>query len=144
MLKTIGGVIVGYIAMFILVFAIFTIAYLALGANGAFKPGLYEVLPIWLVISFAVGLIAAIAGGFVCALIAPNSKAPLALAGLVIVLRLLSAIPVLTSNDTRPQLRVASVGNMEAMMNARQPAWVALLNPLIGAVGIMIGSRLKK
>ncbi|MEK7831056.1 MAG: hypothetical protein AAB401_08220 [Acidobacteriota bacterium] len=144
MLKTIGGVVVGYIVMFILVFAIFTTAYLAMGADGAFKTGSYEVSTLWLVLSFAVGLIAAIAGGFVCALIAPNSKAPLALAGLVIILGLLSAIPALMPNDTRPQVRTADVGNMEAMMNARQPVWVFLLNPLIGAVGVMLGSRMKK
>lgn len=144
MLRTIGGVIVGYVVMFLLVFVIFSLAYLSLGADGAFKPGLYEVSSLWLVISFAVGLIAAIAGGFVCALIAQNTKASLALAGLVLVLGLLSAIPVLTANDNRPQIRTASVGNMEAMMNARQPSWVALLNPLIGAIGVLFGARLKK
>lgn len=68
----------------------------------------------------------------------------MALAGLVIVLGLLTAIPVLMANDPRPNVRDASVGNMEAMMNARQPAWIALLNPLIGAVGVMLGSRMKK
>jgi len=144
MLKTVGGVIVGYIVMFILVFVLFSLAYLALGANGAFKPGTYDVSTLWLALSVIVSLAAAIVGGFVCSLIAPNSKAPLALVGLVIVLGLLAAIPVLTSNDPRPNIRDASVGNLEAMMNARQPAWIALLNPLIGAAGVMLGSRVKK
>lgn len=144
MLKSVGGVIVGYIVMFILVFVLFSLAYLALGANGAFKPGTYDVSTQWLAISVIVSLVAAIVGGFICSLIAPNSKAPLALVGLVLLLGLLSAIPVLMSNDPRPNIRDASVGNMEAMMNARQPAWIALLNPLIGAVGVMLGSRMKK
>jgi hypothetical protein len=48
------------------------------------------------------------------------------------------------ANDTRQNVRDVSVGNMEAMMNARQPAWIALLNHLIGAVGVMLGSRKKK
>lgn len=144
MLKSVGGVIVGYIVMFILVFVLFSLAYLALGANGAFKPGTYDVSTLWLAISVVVGLVAAIVGGFICSLIAPNSKAPLALVVLVLVLGLLTAIPVLMSNDPRPNIRDASVGNMEAMMNARQPAWIALLNPLIGAVGVMLGSRMKK
>lgn len=144
MLKSVGGVIVGYIVMFILVFVLFSLAYLALGANGAFKPGTYDVSTLWLAISVVVGLVAAIVGGFICSLIAPNSKAPLALVVLVLVLGLLTAIPVLMSNDPRPNIRDESVGNMEAMMNARQPAWIALLNPLIGAVGVMLGSRMKK
>ncbi len=144
MLKSVGGVIVGYIVMFILVFVLFSLAYMALGANGAFKPGTYDVSTLWLAISVVVGLVAAIVGGFICSLIAPNSKAPLALVVLVLVLGLLTAIPVLMSNDPRPNIRDASVGNLEAMMNARQPAWIALLNPLIGAVGVMLGSRMKK
>lgn len=144
MLKSVGGVIVGYIVMFILVFVLFSLAYLTLGANGAFKPGTYDVSTLWLAISVIVGLVASIVGGFICSLIAPNSKAPLALVALVLVLGLLTAIPVLMGNDPRPNIRDASVGNMEAMMNARQPAWIALLNPLIGAVGVMLGSRMKK
>ncbi|MBL8187143.1 MAG: hypothetical protein JNK38_04005 [Acidobacteria bacterium] len=144
MLKIIGGVVVGYIVMFILLFVIFSLAYLVLGANGSFKPGTYDVSTLWLAISVIVGLVAAIVGGFICSLIAPNSKAPLALVGLVLVLGLLGAIPALKGNDPRPNIRDASVGNLEAMMNARQPAWIALLNPLIGAVGVMLGSRVKK
>lgn len=48
------------------------------------------------------------------------------------------------SNDGRPQVREASAGNLEAMTNARQPGWVAVLNPIIGAIGVMLGARLKK
>ncbi len=69
MLKTVGGVIVGYIVMFILVFALFSLAYLALGANGAFKPGTYDVSTLWLALSVIVSLAAAIVGGFICSLI---------------------------------------------------------------------------
>jgi len=145
MLKTIGGVIVGYLVMFIVVFATFSGAYLAMGTDGAFKAGSYEVTPLWLGVSFVLSLIAAIAGGFVCAAIAKNPKATMALAGLVLILGILFAIPVLTaSNEGRPQVREASVGNMEAMTNARQPGWVAVLNPIIGAIGVMLGARLKK
>jgi ABC-type transport system involved in multi-copper enzyme maturation permease subunit len=143
MLKTVGGVIVGYLVMFFLVFILFSAAYLAMGANGAFQPGSYEVTPLWLVASFVLSLVVAIVGGFVCGRIAPNSKAPVALAGLVIVLGLLLAIPTLMATDTRPTTRDANVGNLEAMTNARQPSWVAFLNPVIGAIGVMIGARRK-
>lgn len=29
------------------------------------------------------------------------------------------------------------------MQNARQPMWVALLNPLLGAIGVVVGARMK-
>lgn len=143
MLRTIGGVAGGYVTMALFVFVLFSIAYLAMGAEGAFKSGSYEVTALWLIVSFVLSLLAAIAGGFVCAVIARNPKGPLALAGLVVVLGLLLAIPVLRASSSDAKLRPAQVGNLEAMQNARQPKWVALLNPLIGAAGVMLGARLK-
>jgi hypothetical protein len=32
---------------------------------------------------------------------------------------------------------------MEAMQEAIQPVWMALLNPVIGAVGVLLGGRKK-
>ena len=89
MLKNIGAVVAGYIVMFVLVFVTFSAAYLAMGAEGAFKTGSYEVTALWLAVSFVLSFIAALGGGFVCAAIAKNPKATLALAGLVLVLGLL-------------------------------------------------------
>jgi hypothetical protein len=62
----------------------------------------------------------------------------------VIVLGAVFAYPALAGRpDDRPTARTGEVGMMEAMMNARQPAWIALLNPVIGVVGVWIGARLK-
>lgn len=36
------------------------------------------------------------------------------------------------------------VGNTEAMMKAQQPVAVTILNPVIGAIGVMIGARLRR
>lgn len=145
MLRTIGGVAGGYITMILFVFVLFSIAYLAMGADGAFKPGSYDVTALWLIVSFVLSFLAAIVGGFVCAAIARNSRGPLILAGLVVVLGLIMCISVLTaSNSDAARIRAANVGNLEAMQNAKQPTWVALLNPLIGAAGVILGARLKR
>ncbi len=83
-----------------------------------------------------VGLGAAIAGGFVCALIARDPRGPKWLVAVVVALGILFAIPVLTgagaaaTGGPRPE----DVPMFEAMMNAIQPVWVALLNALLGAV----------
>jgi hypothetical protein len=33
---------------------------------------------------------------------------------------------------------------MDAMMKAKQPAWVALANPLVVLVGVRLGARLRR
>jgi hypothetical protein len=143
MLKIIGSVILGYVVMFVVVFAGLTAAYLAMGADRAFKPGVYDVTGMWLGVMFGGSIGAAFAGGKACALIAKNSKAVLGLAGLVLVLGLLSAIPALTASNAETKPRTGGVPNLEAMMNAKQPAWVALLLPVIGVAGVLVGGRMK-
>jgi hypothetical protein len=145
MLKRILGVVVGYITMFVLIFITFTILYLILGADGAFEPDTYHASGTWLVMSFILGLLAAVLGGFVCVLIAKERKAALWLAGLVLVIGFAFAIPALgESDDARNIIREGDISNTEAMQNAKQPPISLILNPIIGAIGVIIGSRLKK
>ena len=140
MLRTIGSVLLGYLVMFVVVFAGLTAAYLAMGTNRAFHPGVYDVTVLWLAVMFAISILAAFVGGKVCALVAKSPKAVFGLAGLVLILGLLSAIPALTaSGEAKP--RSSDVPNLEAMMNAKQPAWVALLMPVIGVAGVLVGGR---
>lgn len=144
MVRKIVGVIVGYIVMALVVFLTFSAAYLIMGANHAFKPGTYDVSLRWAALSFVLSLIAAIVGGYVCALIAKSTRAAQVLAGIVIVLGILVAIPVLTSTDTRPNRRPDTVPNMQAMQSARTPKWVAILNPIVGAVGVLVGAGIRQ
>jgi hypothetical protein len=143
MVKGIIAVVVGYAVMFVLIFATFTAAYLAMGADRAFQPGSYEVSCLWLTVSFALGLIASVVGGYVCAAVAGGRQAPLVLALLVVVLGLVMAVPVALAGDVEGKARIGDVANIEAMNNARQPVWVVFLNPLLGAAGVLLGARLK-
>lgn len=141
MLKNVLAVIAGYLVMLVFIFVVFTGLYLAIGADRAFEPGTYEVSVLWLVISLTLSLVAAILGGYVCAAIGNSSAAARSLAILVIVLGIISAWPALDpAKDPRPNVRIADVPNMEAMMNARQPPWVAISLPFIGAAGVLIGA----
>lgn len=144
MVRGIVGVIVGYIVMAAIVFLTFSLAYITMGAGNAFRPGSFDPSLPWIVISFFLAFIAALVGGYVCAAIAKTKRAPQILAGIVVVLGILVAIPALRSNDTRPNVRTGDVPNMEAMQKARTPGWVALMNPLIGAVGVMVGAGLRQ
>ena len=145
MLRSALGVIVGYIAMFILqVFAFMTI-YSLMGANWSFKPASYEASTQWTVMQFAVILVTTIIAGLICAIIARGGKAPLALAAVVLVLglALAAASTAFRPADTH-ELRAGNVPNMEAMSKARHPSWVIFLGPVIGAVGVLIGGKLKR
>ena len=143
MWRNIGAVILGYVVMFAVVFITFSIAFLMMGTNMAFEEGSYSVSVLWLVVSFALGLIAAVVGGFVCAAVSRASKAPLILAGLVLVLGLLMALPVLSASyDDQTVMREIDVGTFDAMQKGKQPPWVALTNPFVGVIGVLLGSKL--
>jgi len=142
MARAIAGVVVGYLAMFLVVFVGLSGAFLALGVERTFQPGSYEVTLTWIMIWLAVSAIAALAGGYVCVSIARGGRAPVVLAVLVLVLGLLLAMPALgTRPEDAPGVRGAEVGNLQAMQNAREPWWVALANPVIGAAGVLGGAR---
>lgn len=138
--RTIAGVVVGYIVMALVVFAVFSVAYMAMGADRAFQPGSYAPSGLWIVVSFIVSFAAAAAGGWTCSAIARNPRAVTALAVLVIVLGIVFAIPVMTRKGD-PVPRADTVGSMQAMQQAQTPLWVALLTTLVGAAGVMVGGR---
>lgn len=78
-----------------------------LGADGAFKPGIFEPSTTWVVISFVLSFIAAVGGGWVCAAIARQSKAPKVFAAIVFVLGLLVALSGLMASDDMRERRCA-------------------------------------
>src|SRR5258706_1902175 len=145
MLRSVLAVIVGYVVMFILQVTAFMTIYTLVGANWSFKPASYEASTRWTVMQFGVILVTTIIAGLICATIAKGGKAPLALAAVVLVLGLALAFAstALRPADTH-EIRTGSVTNMEAMSKARHPSWVTFLGPVIGALGVVIGGKLKR
>ncbi len=143
--KKILAVIIGYVVMVAFIFITFTVVYIAMGTDGAFQPGVYDVSIIWILASIILGILAAILGGLVCVMIAKDQGTAKILAGLVLALGLALAVPAAMGvEEETPNLRSGEVGVMESMQVARQPLWVVFLNPFIGAAGALIGGRLKK
>jgi hypothetical protein len=140
--RVVGGIVVGYIVMAVVVFVTFTLAYRILGVDGSFQPGSYEVTGTWAVVSILLGLLGAILGGMVAVAVARKSGAAKGLAVFVLFLGLgMAVMEVTRPNDQRPTVRAAEVSNTDAMQNARQPLWLLWMNPLIGAAGVMIGGK---
>lgn len=145
MARSIIGVIVGYVVMFILHVAAFMTIYALMGPDWSFKPASYQASTRWIATGFIVFLIAGIIAGLVCALIAKGGKAPMVLAGVILVLGLaLTALARSSRPADAHEVRTRDVPNMEAMTKARNPTWVIFLGPVIGAVGAAIGGKLRR
>jgi hypothetical protein len=138
--RLIGAVLLGYIAMALAVFAGLSLAFVGLGPDRAFRPGVYDVSALWVVVSFIVGFGAALAGGWVARRIARRALGPRVLAGVVAVLgAMLALTTVMGGAPEAIGLRTEVVGTFEAMQFAQTPFWIMLTNPLIGALGVLIG-----
>ena len=145
MARAIVGVIIGYIVMFILNFLGFVTLYAVIGPDQAFEPGLYLASNKWIAISFAIIFITGIIAGLICAAIAKGGKAPLALAIVVIVLGLLLAIPAMIKAQANAKLvRAGNVPQMEAAQKAYWPTWTPFTFPIISAIGVLVGGKLKR
>jgi uncharacterized membrane protein len=145
MARSIIAVIVGYVAMFIFVFTTFTGAFLLMGTDWSFKPNSFEASNAWNIMALVASLVIAVIAGFICAAIARGGKAPIALAIVVFALGILFAIPTLFANKQNAnRIRTGNISQMEAMQNATQPAWVPFTFPILGAIGVLVGAKLKR
>ncbi len=145
MVRNIAGVVVGYISIALTIFISFTLLYLVLGTEGSFEEESYDVSTIWIIISFILGLAAAILGGYLCGLISKNFNAVIFLAGFVLVLGMAMAIfSIDAANQEVQELRKGEVAVFDAMQKAMQPAFIMLLNPMIGAMGVSMGGKIWK
>ena len=145
MVRSIIAVIVSYIAMFALNLLGFIGLYAIVGPRHAFKPRLYVASNRWFVMAVAVMIVSGIIAGLLCAAIARGRKATLALAGLIIVVGLLLAIPAIAKSRANAELvRVGDVSTREAMEKASWPVWAPFTFPFVSAVGAVIGGKLRK
>src|ERR1044071_2257499 len=139
MARSIIGVIVGYLVMFILQVAAFMTIYTVVGPDWSFKPASYQASTRWTVMQFAVIFVTAAIAGLICALISKGGKAPLVLAVVALAIGFaLGALHIATQPADTHELRTASVPNLEAMTKARHPVWVIFAGPVIAAIGIGI------
>ena len=138
MLRIVGGVFLGYVAMFVLIAFGFSGLFLALGTDRTFQAGSYQVTSLWLMGSLILNFIAAWVGGKVCAIIAGRPSAVKTLAVVVLVLGILSAV---NGDATRLTSRTGDASVREAIVNAKEPTWFALLLPVIAVVGVLAGGR---
>lgn len=91
-LRAILAVIVSYIAMAVIIFAGFSLYFLAIGVDGAYQPGTYEVTFLWIAGSIVISIAAALAGGLVCRKLAKGRKTVIGLVAVVGFLGVMSLV----------------------------------------------------
>jgi hypothetical protein len=142
--KAIGSAIAGYIVSFVAMFGLMTAAWAAVGVEGAFQPEGWEISTMWLGLLLAAGLVAAVAGGYVTALLSSDPLAIKLLLGIVVVLGIVFALPVLMgTTPAAPLPRPDDVPMFEAMANGKQPKWAALVPIVLSAIGVVVGAKLR-
>lgn len=141
MLRAILGVIVSCIVMAILITVLFLGGFLALGVDRFFQPDVYEVSTLWLAISVGITISSAVLGGYVCAAISRSVKTCKVLALIVLVLGILLCLPRIRED---PVNRAGDVPALQVMQLAQMPVWAHVLTPILGAIGILVGARMKK
>ena len=140
MTRLFASVVIGYLVVMCIVFLALSGAYLVLGSDRAFLPGSYEGNTLWNVLSLALNFVSAAVAGLVCAAVARDPRGPKLLAGLVLVIGVALAIPVIRQVHV-PEVRAGDVGLLTAIAKGSQPHWVALSTPVIGALGVLLGGR---
>ena len=83
MVRSILAVLAGFIVMVVLVMALFVALAFSLGAEGMFQPGSFKSSSTAHVAALVVSIVGALAGGWLCALIARKRTPVLALASMM-------------------------------------------------------------
>jgi hypothetical protein len=148
MWKAILGVIVGYVVIFVWVMATMAVALMVLGRSFVYEQGTLEVTAGWSLVAIALGVVGAILGGLVTALIAPSPRrTPVkVLAGILLVLGLtLAVLHVFVDDPTaEPPKPVGEMSMFDAASESIAPTWYNFAIPVVGCVGVLIGGGLKR
>jgi hypothetical protein len=140
MLKAVLGVALGYIAMAIIVTLLCLGGFVALGVDRFFQPDSYEVSRLWLGVSVLISICSAVLGGYLCAAISRRMGACKVLALIVFALGILFCLPKMRE-DTN--WRAGEVPAWQVMNLAQMPAWMYIVTPVVGAIGVLLGARIK-
>jgi uncharacterized membrane protein YeaQ/YmgE (transglycosylase-associated protein family) len=142
MIRNILGAIAGYIVFAFALFLLFSGLYLVMGPDKAFMPAKYDPTMLWTISSFILGFVAAAIGGYAAALIGKSGAIKI-MAALVVLIGAIVVVMLIRENKPE-EVRTGDVPNMEAMMKAREPVWVGVVNPILGVIGVFVGGSLRK
>lgn len=136
--RSIVAVVVTYVVMTVLVMGLFAAMWFGLGPNRLLQPGSFKGNMLISALAPAITLACGMFGGWMCGKIARGGGAVKALAGVVLVIGLTMAYFTLQkpfpADPRDPNMTV-----MQIMEVGREPTWVAIFNPIGGAIAVLIG-----
>ncbi|HVE70057.1 MAG TPA: hypothetical protein VNI54_01715 [Thermoanaerobaculia bacterium] len=142
MIRKLLGAVVGYVVYFSCVFLLFTGLSVILGPDRLFLPGNYDPSMVWIISALVVGVIAAAISGYVAALIGESGAVKI-MAGLVVLIGAFVFVQLFREHGA-VETRTVDLPTMEAMFKAREPLWVAAVNPIIVMIGGFAGGALRE
>jgi uncharacterized oligopeptide transporter (OPT) family protein len=142
MTRKIVGAVVGYVVYFVCLGLLFTGLSVVLGPDRLFLPGNYDPSPTWIISVFILGFITAAFSGYVAALIGKSGAVKI-MAGLVVLIGLFVFVQLFRENRAA-ETRTVDLPTMEAMFKAREPLWVAAVNPLLLVIAVFAGGSLRE
>lgn len=138
MLRSIVAVIVTYIVMGVLIMGLFAGLWFGMGPDRLLQPGLWKGNLFLCIAAPAITVVVGLFGGWLCAKIGRGRTPVMALAGVVLVLGMIMCYFTLQKPEpTGP--REPGMTVQQIMEKGREPTWLAILNPIIGAGAVLIG-----
>lgn len=148
MARRILGFVAGMLVMWIIVAVAFVVILGVMGPDNVFRQGTWNASMKFIVATSILSLIGAVVGGAVCQIIARRRSVAIVLAALVLIMGFaMVAIQASQQGDEPPPPRPAdtTIDQMkEARKNGwiREPRWVSIMNPPLGAAGVLFGALL--
>lgn len=147
MLRTILGVIAGYLSMTVFVVTSIAITWFGLGPEFAFQGDSVAASTGWSLIILAAGFVAAIVGGLVASLVAGKANQKRTIIGLLSLMCILGTMtaafqmitPVVPLPDGKT---IATLTFAEAGQYARSPNWYNVAIIFVGIAGVLTGAKL--
>lgn len=138
-MRAVLGVVVAFVAMSAVVFALSLAPWLALGNDVILEPGRFDSVVAYTVYALVIAAAGGVFGGWLCGVIGRSRTA-------VIVLAVLSVAGGLTNHFAQhhkpePGPRAPGVAVMDAVAQRKEPDWFTLLVPFVGAAGVILGGR---
>jgi len=137
MIRSILAVVLTYIAMSAFIIGVFMSLWLGLGPDRLLEPGSWKGNLFFSITAPTITVLAGLLGGWMCATIGRRRGPVLALAAVVLVVGML--LCYVTIQKPYPEdPREPGLTMPQIMEKGREPTWLAVLNPIIGAVALLL------
>lgn len=144
MLRALLGVFVGFFVVIGASDGGNSVAWMVFGADILYKEGVWDVSLVWIILSIMIYIIAGLISGSVCEVVASKgTRAAILLSGVILVAGSLEAKNLKKTTDDQGQTaRQVEATRFDSMKYARLPVLARFGNPLLAAIGILVGAEI--